>query len=445
MSSPLHTARPSLEARAATSPITRMGSSSRSREDIISWARNVDSGVNLSSEGSSDTGGDSSQHNTARGRPRRPRPNALSDLTPPSTESLDDPVERTGSTPTSASRALSALSFTPVVNALRRVSIGGVPPSPESTSALGLQPMPAPAEVSIVDVVVGTRAQEVDHFFVEGDTPTLSTVSMSEAQDPSNTDFGETIDTVTDDFSVVSSSNDRRGSYGQRYAQISSCKVQSAMPPQQRKSSLPLRPIQTTASAFWNLSSYLRSLAPFGMAGSVAPMTPHHERVMTPTIPEASAVTHTTPDFKSVPVPTHNMYDAVDPLVDPAQDMVRSVPMDIVITSRVQALAEERQREREAEQLLKVGRTPPKRVEASRSPSPGKEAKDLPEPPAVEDDRRGRGRRREASPPPAIESSDSDDGRGRRRDRTRESRERSWSAHRGRTSRSRTTRAAVAV
>lgn len=432
LSSPLHTARPSLDTRTATSPIARMGSSSRSREDIISWARGVDSGATPTSDDAD------SAINTMRGRPRRPRHNALSGLTPPSTESLDGPVEHTGSTPTSASRALSALSFTPVVNALRRVSIGVN--LTQEPSTLGLNPMPAPAEVSIIDVVVGTHVQDADTTFPEGDTPTLSTVSMSEAHDPSNTDFGETIDTITDDFSVVSSC-DRRGSHGHRYGAVHAAVVQAkhtTSPLQQRKTSLPLRPIQTTASAFWSFSSYLRSLTPFGTAAT--PLTPTNERVMTPTIPEASAVTHTTPAFKTAPVPTNSTVTDIEPLVDPAQDMVRSVPMNIVITDKAQALVEERLREREATELLKAGRTPPTRVEASRSPSPGQEP--VHEAASDEDDtRRGRARgsRRAASPP------GENDDRGRRRDRMHESRERSWSAHRGRTSRSRTARPAAAV
>lgn len=441
LSSQLHSTRPSLEARPATSPVTRMGSSSsRSREDIISWARGVDS----------------RSDNMPRGRRGR-RPDALDNLPPPSTESMD---EHTSTTPQSG--AFGALTMTSVVNALRNVSFSpsgaNAYGSREQPSALGLQTVPAPAAVSRVEIVVGTRTTEdMAPFFAEGDTPTLSTISFSEAVDPSTTDMGETIESTADDYSVVSSHG--RGSFYPRAAPATTTTTPS--PLDRPKSTLPLRPIQTTASAIWNFSSYLRSLAPFTAPFTLASPS------STPT-PELAKSDLATPDLVRSPLPVTQAtpmpaarVDSTEFPIDPAQELVRSVPMDIVIAmgSKAQAITEERAREREVMEFLGPRSRSRTRIGASRSPSveahqpkartpqplphTRQQSYDADQSESGQDSARGRGRRRarsrggsrsaaEEETTPGVPTPAED--RGRRRARGGESRDRSWSAHRGRSS-----------
>lgn len=445
LSSQLHTARPSLEAR-TQSPVARMGSSSsRSREDIISWARGVDSRRRSCPDGAEELGHSSSTVRQPRGRQRRP--DALANLAPPSTEPLDEPAD---STPTGTFGGALNLSFGPVVNVFRNVSLGSAPVPQEHVSALGLQTMPAPAEVSIVDVVVATRPRERDDehgFFSTGDTPTLSTLSVSEAADPSTTtDFADTIESTTDDYSVISS-------LGRGPAPISTPTPHH--PQARRKSSL--RPIQSTATAIWNFSTYLRSLAPFTAPFSlVSAMAPAAKPVLEEEEPDAPTPEPTL--HAPSPVPAPSRVASAAELVDSVHDLVRSVPLDIVITpgSKAQVMTEERVRDREALEFLGPRSRSRTRIQASRSPSPGGDAererhssrgsRSSPsrrvERESSDDDRRGRGRGRgrKGSPSPERDApSGEEDGerRGRRRDRGGESRDRSWSAVRGRTSRTR--------
>jgi len=426
LSSQLPTARPSLEARTA-SPVARMGSSSsRSREDIISWARGVDAR------------GDTSTVRSSKGRGRRPE--ALANLTPPSTEPLDEPH---GSTPRSAN-ALSALNmtFAPVVNALRNVSLGSSP-APDSPSLLGLPACQASTSLSRIDVVVGTRNTD-ELAFAEGCTPTLSTISLSEAFDPSNaTDVGETIESATDGFSVSSSHY--------RTPPVAPTTIR-AEPPSRRKSGLPLRPpsLQQTASAIWSFSSYLRSFAPFTtpfslVSTSSSPAKPESS-MAAPTIESEASTLIQTPALgldlgtatAAVPAGPRSEPDEVE--IDPAHDLVRSVPMDIVIAagSKAQAITEERAREREVIEYL-GSRSRSCSRERARMQKCARETSDC-----ERSDEGARGRRRnrrrgDRSEPDTPEEPEEEE-RGRRRARGGESRDRSWSAARGRTSR---TRAAV--
>ncbi|KAL1405963.1 hypothetical protein Q8F55_007645 [Vanrija albida] len=479
--SQLPTARPSLDGRrTSTSPVTRLASSSsRSREDIITWARAVD-------------------HDGTVGRRAGRRADPLGHLTPPSTEPLDRPMS---STPTAgAFSTLGSMTLGPVVKALRSVSLAVSPqpeghattsqpltPLPETPSALGLQSVPAPATLSIVDVVVATRPTEADtSFFANCPTPTLSTNSrLSEAQDPMyGTDFGETLETATDDFSVISSLG---------LAPLSPrAQPQSPLSPlqaQRRKSSIALRPIQSTASAIWSISSYLRSFAPFtapfSLAATSQPVTEAVDSPVVETVPLA-------PPAATSPVPTAGRAGSPETVtVDPARELVRSVPMDIVVLpgSKAQQATRERQREREAIEFLRPRSRSRTRVQASRSPSVERAAVSKPaelprvtqELPRLHHDRpkihgrqpsydadasepeeergRGRGRGRARAPVEAVvpdavtvdvavavttTASSSEERRGRRRDRVNESRDRSWSPTRGRERPSRTRGAAAA-
>ncbi|BEJ15243.1 hypothetical protein CspHIS471_0410100 [Cutaneotrichosporon sp. HIS471] len=426
-------------------PIDRIGSSSRSREDIMSWARGV-GGAETSPN--SDSNEPRSQAHRNRRRSRRAL--TLANLPPPSTESLDEPSH--GSTPKGSVGALGALhmTFTPVVNVLRRVSIAAIPAADQTptSSSLGLA-VPAPAEVSIVDVVVATRAEERTP---EGDTPALSAMSLSEAIDPStSTDIGDAIETATDDFSVVSSSIDRRTSFSPRTLQSQLAHVvpkpptAPALSQRRRSSMLPITP----GTAFTSLSNYLRSLAPFAMPvtslvpsftnsqGDVVNTTPSTEieRTVTATGPTPE------PSRLASPMPTTSLHanlgDAMDDTLH-ERDLVRSVPMDIDLTRKAANFREERKREREELDLLKRGaaahpRSPPR--DDSRSPSPGPD-RTSGRPQSYDDDgdddRRGRGRGRTRGRVPTPPQPEQEHHRGRRRDRVNESRDRSWSPARGR-------------
>jgi hypothetical protein len=449
-SSPVQTARPSMDTR---SPITRMGSSSRSREDIMSWARNVGGADSGPSHDDSDENEPRTRAN--RNRPRSRRALTLANLPPPSTESLDEPSY--GSTPKGSVGALGALhmTFTPVVNAFRRVSIAAIPPADQTptSSSLGLA-VPAPAEVSIVDVVVATRATE--ERSPEGDTPALSTMSLSEAIDPStSTDIGDTIETATDDFSVVSSSIDRRTSFSPRglHAQLANVAppAKPQAPPmlsQRRRSSM--LPIPTPGAAFTSLSNYLRSLAPFALpVTSLVPSftTSQGEVIHSAAVPEIEPTVTTTgptpePSRFPSPVPTTALHANLGAAIDESlheRDLVRSVPMDIDLTGKAADFREERKREREELDLLKRGAAarPRSPVRAnSRSPSPGPD-RTSGRPQSYEDngeddDRRGRGRGRTRGRVPTPPEPEPEHHRGRRRDRINESRDRSWSPARGR-------------
>ncbi|BEI84194.1 hypothetical protein CcaverHIS002_0407980 [Cutaneotrichosporon cavernicola] len=335
-------------------PIGRMGSSSRSREDIMSWARGVGD-----AETSPNSDGNEPRSQAHRNRCRSRRALTLANLPPPSTESLDEPSH--GSTPKGSVGALGALhmTFTPVVNVLRRVSIAAIPAADQTptSSSLGLA-VPAPAEVSIVDVVVATRAEDRNP---EGDTPALSTMSLSEAIDPStSTDIGDAMETVTDDFSVVSSSVDRRTSFSPRTLQSQLAHVvpkrptAPALSQRRRSSMLPINP----GTAFTSLSNYLRSLAPFAMpVTSLVPSFTNSqgdvvntaasteiERTVTATCPTPE------PSRLASPMPTTSLHANLDDAMDDTlheRDLVRSVPMDIDLTRKAANFREERKRERE--------------------------------------------------------------------------------------------------
>jgi hypothetical protein len=313
----------------------------------------------------------------------------------------------------------------PVVNALRNVSLGSAP-APET----GLQTC-ATTTVSRIDVTA-------DLAFIEGGTPTLSTISMSEAVDPSNaTDMGETIESATDAFSVTSSHYRTSPPAAPRPMTT----MHAAEP--SRKSALPLRApsLQQTASAFWSLSSYLRSFAPFTTPFSLV-MSQKPGPARTPTAESETATV--TPalglDLGTASVALPAAARSTDEIIDPAAELVRSVPMNIVIAgNKAQAVIEERAREREAIEYLERSCSRERARNAAKTGAPVAE---------TSDNERGRGRRRARREDSSRERDDVDtpssesgneEQRGRRRARGGESRDRSWSAARGRTSRTRGT------
>ncbi|CAK9786751.1 hypothetical protein CC85DRAFT_329019 [Cutaneotrichosporon oleaginosum] len=442
-SSPVQTARPSMD---TSNPITRMGSSSRSREDIMSWARNVGGG-----ESSPDSVDDEHRGRANRNRPRSRRALTLANLPPPSTEPLDEPSH--GSTPKGSVGALGALhmTFTPVVNAFRRVSVAAMSPADQTptSSSLGLA-VPAPAELSIVDVVVATRGAE--ERTTEGDTPALSTMSLSEVIDPStSTDIGDTAETATDDFSIVSSSIDRRTSFSPRavHAQLSLKPTAPAVLSQRRRSSM--LPIPTPGAAFMSLSNYIRSLTPFALpVTSLVPSftTSQGEVISSAAAPEIEPTVTTTgltpePSRLASPMPTTALQANLGKAIDDSlheRDLVRSVPMDIDLTNKAVDFREERKRELEELDLIKRDaaarpRSPPRADSRSSSPERDRTSG---RPQSYDDngddDRRGRGRGRTRgrAPAPALPEPEPEQLRGRRRDRINESRDRSWSPARGR-------------
>lgn len=444
-SGPMQT-RPSVDPR---NPINRIGSSSRSREDIMSWARGV-GGVEVSSGSDGNELDLWEQHNQRHSR----RNLTLANLPPPSTESLDEPSH--GSTPKGSVGAFGALhmTFTPVVNILRRVSVAAIPPTDQTptSSSLGLA-VPAPAEVSIVDVVVATRPEERT---AGGTTPALSTMSLSEAIDPStSTDIGDTIETATDDFSVVSSSIDRRASFSPLTLQSQLAQVVAAKPStpiglsQRRRSSmLPMTP----GAAFTSLSNYLRSLAPFAMpVTSLVPSFTNSQgdvvcpATRTETERNLSAADPAEQTHGASPMPATSLHANLSDAMDdspPGRELVRSIPMDIDLTGKAVDFREERKREREELDMLKRGATARPRTPPSvdqRSPSCGPDrisgrprSYDDDDDDGARDDRRGRGRGRARGREPPSPEQEHESPRGRRRDRVNESRDRSWSPARGR-------------
>lgn len=295
-------------------------------------------------------------------------------------------------------------------------------------------------------------------------------------------------DTATDDISVVSSVSRRP------LSQLGPS-THNPLPQQYRranKAAYPLRPtIQQTASALWNFSTYIRSLTPFAERSTPKPMDPpepqpqqaqqaqHYVPDNTPTS-ESVLLTPNSVVQSTSPVPTAICRSDSPELAFQPEQLVRSVPMDIAIAPGSKALEviQGRQREREVREAMPRSRSR-RRIQASRSPSVeaniGKQQQIHHRRPELhsrqvsydaesserDGDGEGRGRRGrsrgrpsrcerrqprgpaavtpcEPAPPAAV---DDEPERGRRRDRGAESRDRSWSAARGRRSRSRTLRA----
>ncbi|GFZ50756.1 hypothetical protein JCM24511_08514 [Saitozyma sp. JCM 24511] len=376
------------------SPVAAMvasSASSRSREDIISWAKAIN--MRRSDVSSSDD----DEEDQPRGRSRTRR-ETLAHLPPPSTEPLDAHDERyehestgLGTTPKGRiSYALAGLGmsgFAPIVKALTSVTSSTSPPpaksSTPSTPGLGLQSVPAPAELSRVAVVATTLPGEDSHdappaHFFGGATPTLSTVSFSEVVDPSIGDNHDPVDIVMDDQSAASSGFARRPSMPLKRRQPSSS---SAIPPpvperRQQRNSLPLRPIASTATALWNISAYFRSFAPFSLnSGTNAHPAPSSVDPLDVSVDSSTPSLVRSPYQPAAPLPAIRAESPTEEVELLAPDLVRSLPMDIVHPPR--GVVEER---RPSSISSRRSRSREKEIAPTRSPSPTTKTQTMPRP-----------------------------------------------------------------
>ncbi|RXK39087.1 hypothetical protein M231_03592 [Tremella mesenterica] len=346
--------------------------SSRSREDIISWAK----AVNLRPD---DLSTSEDEHPTARPRGRSRTRRGMPSYVPPDTS---DDVETPGLGTTPKGRIGSALaglssisgfSVAPLVKALTSVtgtSIVGnatmVPATGPSTLSF-LHSVPAPAAVSRVAALGTPSSSEIPAmpaYFIGGATPTLSTVSFSEIDDPSvSTDPIEQLDTITDDQSAYSSG------FSRRFSASSKAKPSTFTTKTSQKPLISIRPQGYRPLSLLNTIAYLRSITPFSI-GAVSPSQPQ--------IPSRDSSESITPPVTAQanpspppPIPVSLNPNALD-VINPTQPIVRSLPMNIVLPpgGQSQQDIEERKREREVrEWLARSGRRPR---------SPREDLKDIP-------------------------------------------------------------------
>lgn len=424
--------------------------SSRSREDIISWAKAIElrpSGSAFGEDSASDHEG-AEEEDRGRSRTRRPSaalpvasPSRRGSTLPPTMEEADNETAHSGgdtySTTPKGRMGWSGLGIGPIVKALTKTIAPSPAPAkrtlsdetiPVVNAGLGLQSVLAPAEISRIAVVStsggmsipapqSTHANDSDiPMYFGGATPTLSTVSFSEVVDPSINGTHDAVDIVTtDDNFSTTSYNQRRAppssrSQGKGKPSVNTSSVSgnrtTSTPGPNRQPPLPLRPIASTATAIWNLSTYLRSFSPFSIASVIPPYVPFAAAAAglakgsDTTVQSAPSVDRSqrqgvddpctppeprSPDLdletatnspnrlkhgvssveaqSSAPLPLVaskvNLYhgEGQDETPETAQQtMVRSLPMDIVLPSAsgFQAIQanEERVREREAREYL---------------------------------------------------------------------------------------------
>ena len=349
---------PSIPGRSAThSPVANLvasSASSRSREDIISWAKAV--GARPDDASSSDEE-HAKRGNRGRSRTRRsPRSRTTGrkfSLHEEAEEGEPD-TSRAGTTPKSSiGSALAGLSIGgfgvgPIVKALstittsasasasnarttaptvvRRLSVVKATGS-GSQSALGLQALPSPAEVNRVAVLTSSSMaassqpppstssttnptdSDVPPTF-GGATPTLSTISISELVDPSVADHPDHVEVVTDmtDDAMSTASFARRpsstASRSAAKAAHGGAKTGATITAQGKKPTRPtkkpplsLRPLVGTGSAIWNISTYLRSITPFSISSAIAPLGPLSPKEEIH--PAAAPTSHHSPSKKS--------------------------------------------------------------------------------------------------------------------------------------------------
>lgn len=212
--------------------------------------------------------------------------------------------------------------FGPIVKALTSVTGSGsnsnAHPAPPS-GGLGLHSVPAPATVSKVDVTTssGGHVNDDNLLFFGGATPTLSTISFSEANEPTiatdNIDHDH-IDMATDDQHSAYSSLDRRGS--------TQARLQQHQPPMPKAK----EPSTQRPTSIWNLSNYIRSFAPFSLP---SPAPQPSKTSTTKTTPSTSSSTQASePITAAAPLPASRIES---PAQSPPKELVRSVPMDIIV------------------------------------------------------------------------------------------------------------------
>ncbi|WWD22392.1 hypothetical protein CI109_106883 [Kwoniella shandongensis] len=366
-SSPLPAVHSQFVGRKSPSPVAALiasSASSKSRDDIVSWLNEV---KRLPE--------DDALENTyvARGRSRTKK-EVLANLPPPDQDALDEqegesgmfgttPKGRIGSALAGLSN-LSSFRVGPIVKALTSVTSPSASVSPQNSRTnqpvgLGLQSIPAPAEVSPLAVTVGIMSdnESIHINQLGGATPTLSTVSFSEVVDPL-TDGGEHIEFMTDDQSVTESSVfAHRMSISSNTGKAAATLAASSKKAD-RQTPLPLRPITTTASAIWNLSTYLRSFSPFSISSVMATNVPNtvteDARPGTAVPPKDSPAKQWTPDMVPSPMPTSARPVTPDDETSPALQMVRSLPMDIVLPLGGETANLERLRQKEVQKWLET-------------------------------------------------------------------------------------------
>ena len=341
----------SLHSREAShSPVAAIvasSASSRSREDIMSWARGVRSRPGTEEEDDED-----------RGRPRTRRLTSISSrpnepLQESDEEGVEEDVSGSGLGTTPKGRigsALSGLGMTygvgSIVKALTAdtTSPGKAQRSearsvPAESPAGALTALPSAASVSRVAVFAHTNPslplEEATSQLHLGTTPTLSTMSLSELPDFSVQDTHDPAEIFTDDggMSATSSNFVRRvsmagklpsRSYPQQ-SSLSNSVVQTPSVERPERHALP-RPLVSTASALWTMTSYFTRFAPFSISSVMPfsagdtpePSTPAKSGIATPAkiLPAAMEITQP----RSQP----------DSPMNDAQELVRSLPMAII-------------------------------------------------------------------------------------------------------------------
>lgn len=287
-------------------------SASRSREDILSWAKAVGRRPRPSTHTPPD------ESDEVRGRDRDRRQDMEVDLPPipppgsltPSSSSVEGDIEietGVGTTPKGVAglgSALFGLGFAPFIT------------------------RKTPVAVAAVNV-------EETHMAIHpgGTTPTISTVSLSEVMEPSiGTDL-ENIDICNDEnFTDCSRSGFQRSVPVPSYFQTSPKQPKqspisptTSTPTQQTSAPSPLKPIASTANALWSLSTYLRSFKPFSLAAALTPVAgPVNKAHDQSTILSPTPVT----GLASVAMPARS--PVVEDEVEDPKEMVKSLPMDII-------------------------------------------------------------------------------------------------------------------
>lgn len=355
-----------LTARKVSSPhspvaaLIASSASSRSREDIISWAKAIElRETDSESEAPSPT-------SPRRGRSRTRRKSEFARFSPQAEETgtrtpaaaEPDATQQMATTPKGFTSALAGLS---IVQPLVKAITGSVSLSRTSTKNGNWSPpqqavyraMPVPAELCKVAVVASTGPAEAEWppHMLGGATPTLSTISISELPEFSvTTDPPDHADMSADDMSTASASFVRRPTIRARTSVVSDGKPKA-------RSNIP--GVQASANAIWQFSSYIRSLAPFSMPFMPAySSTPYPEPppgdIETPT-PSSPSAEHTPGLPSPLPASRAGLSSSEDN-ADAGKELVRSLPMDIVMPALKAAQAvqasEARAREREAQEWL---------------------------------------------------------------------------------------------
>ncbi|WWC85768.1 uncharacterized protein L201_000634 [Kwoniella dendrophila CBS 6074] len=352
---------PSVVSRKSPSPVATMvatSASSKSREDIVSWLNEV---KRLPSQHEDDHRERLEDTYQPRGRSRT-RKDVITNMPTAAKETLEEhegengmlgttPKGRIGSALAGFS-SFGGFGVGPIVKALTGVTSTNTtrlsslaPPAGSATAGLGLQSVPAPAEISRIAVTVAAPSdvESTNYLQMGGTTPTLSTISVSEVIDPL-TDSGDHVEfmTTTDDQSATGSNFYMR----RRMSTVNQSKAPSSLLSIGGKQA-PAKPVTSTASAIWNLSSYLRSFAPFSISSVIPPYAPIAAQAQ-PKQPSPVLATNALLPEETVPAPLPAQR-SVSPkeAESPAQQMVRSLPMDIVIPIGGENTLVDRARQRE--------------------------------------------------------------------------------------------------